>query len=304
MLVTGPPAAGGVTTSSKLTFSPAPSDAIVGHVTTLPDNVPPFVALTNVVPAGSVSVNTTFAAAPGPAFAKVSWYLKGSFACVVPTMTFVTEMSAVGGGSASVLSTARLFNGFGSVVVDVAAAMSLNDGPLGATTTSVKVCDVPVASVAIAGHVTTLPVNVPPPVALTNVAPAGSVSFTTTFAAADGPLFVTLRVYVTLVPVITLSGPCLVMATSATGSTVVVNGVRLFVRFGSRLVVVTAAMSVTGPPAAGGVTTSVKLTFSPTPSDAIAGQVTTLPANVPLPDALTNVTPAGSVSVSTTFVAA
>src|SRR5262245_42345673 len=219
-----------------------------------------------------------------------------------PVLT--TEMSALGRVGVMV-TDAWLLSGLGSRVVDVTAEMFVNAvAVLGAVTTSVKVCDAPAASVAIVGHVTTFPVNVPPPVALTNVAPAGSVSFTTTFAAADGPLFVTLRVYVTLVPVITLSGPCLVMATSATGSTVVVNGVRLFVRFGSRLVVVTAAMSVTGPPAAGGVTTSVKLTFSPTPSDAIAGQVTTLPANVPLPDALTNVTPAGSVSVSTTFVAA
>src|SRR5262245_12453539 len=220
-----------------------------------------------------------------------------------PVLT--TEMSALGRVGVMV-TDAWLLSGLGSRVVDVTAEMFVNAvAVLGAVTTSVKVCDAPAASVAIVGHVTTFPVNVPPPVALTDVVPAGSVSFTTTFAAADGPLFVTLTMYVTLVPVITtLSGPSLAMATSATGSTVVVNVLRLFVRSGSMVVVVTAAISVTAPPAAGGVTTSVKLTFSPTPSVAIVGQVTTLPANVPLPVALTNVTPAGSVSVSTTFVAA
>jgi hypothetical protein len=39
------------------------------HVTVPPENVPPFVAETNVAPAGSVSVSTALSAGVGPAFA-------------------------------------------------------------------------------------------------------------------------------------------------------------------------------------------------------------------------------------------
>src|SRR5262245_7677048 len=219
-----------------------------------------------------------------------------------PVLT--TEMSALGRVGVMV-TDAWLLSGLGSRVVDVTAEMFVNAvAVLGAVTTSVKVCDAPAASVAIVGHVTTFPVNVPPFDALTNVVPAGSVSFTTTFAAADGPLFVTLTVYVTLVPVITtLSGPSLAMATSATGSTVVVNVVRLFPGIVSGVAALTAETLITAPPAAGGVTTSPKTSFAPTASAGIAGHVTTLPSTVPPRVALTNVTPAGSVSVSTTFSA-
>src|SRR5215831_20453520 len=145
------------------------------------------------------------------------------FACGVLTVLFVIETSAVGAGSTCVTSTVRLFDRSGSVVVDVATATLVNDVPFDARTTSVKVCDVPAASVAIVGQVTTFIVRLPPPVALTNVTPAGSVSLTTTFAALDGPLFVTVRVYVRLVPAVTRSGPSLMMATSATAVTFVGN---------------------------------------------------------------------------------
>ena len=48
------------------------ANVIAGQVTTLPDSVPPLLALTKVVPAGSVSVTTTFVAVDGPAFVTVS----------------------------------------------------------------------------------------------------------------------------------------------------------------------------------------------------------------------------------------
>lgn len=64
----------------------------------------------------------------------------------------------------------------------------------GAVTTTVKLCDAPLASDAITGQVTTLPTRVPPPVALTKVADAGSVSVSTTLAAAEGPALLTVTV--------------------------------------------------------------------------------------------------------------
>ena len=65
---------------------------------------------------------------------------------------------------------------------------------LGQTGVTVNAVGVPVGRLAMAGQVTTLPERVPPPVALTNTAPAGSVSVTTTLVAGLGPLFVAVRV--------------------------------------------------------------------------------------------------------------
>ncbi len=83
-----------------------------------------------------------------------------------------------------------LLPGLGSVVPDELAAM-LSSVPLaGALTVTVRATDAPLARLAIAGQVTTLPAPSTPAFdALTNVAVAGRVSRITTLAAAMGPRF-------------------------------------------------------------------------------------------------------------------
>ncbi len=92
------------------------------------------------------------------------------------------------------------------------------------------------------------------------------------------------------------------VATSACSTTVVVTRLAgseplLLAGTGSGVVDVLAAMS-SSVPAAGAVTVTLYAWLAPLASEAIAGQVTTLPLTVPPPVALTKVTDAGSVSVS------
>src|SRR5262249_53013810 len=54
---------------------------------------------------------------------------------------------------------------------------------------------------------------------VTNISPAGVWSLMVASATADGPLFVTVRVYVMLVPGVVVSGPILAISRSATGVT-------------------------------------------------------------------------------------
>src|SRR5207244_344138 len=92
----------------------------------------------------------------------------------------------------------------------------------GARTTTVNVSELPVAIDAAAVSVT-VPPDCPnvkasaPPVCVmeTNVAPAGRVSVSTTPADGFGPLFVTVTVYVAVVPEVTDDGPVTATATSA-----------------------------------------------------------------------------------------
>jgi hypothetical protein len=84
------------------------------------------------------------------------------------------------------------------------------------------------------------------------------VSTTTTFVAVDGPPFVTVIVFVYVIPATTLPGPAVTTATSATGVTLVTTGgLTLFVKFGSRFVEPTLATFVIPPPA-GAVTINVR----------------------------------------------
>jgi hypothetical protein len=74
--------------------------------------------------------------------------------------------------------------------------------------------------------------------------PAGKTSVSDTLAAALGPLFMTVMVYVTLLPVFTRAAALLVTATSATVvSTVVAAVEELFVDTGSTEAVLTLAVS-------------------------------------------------------------
>ena len=92
------------------------------------------------------------------------------------------------------------------------------------------------------------------------------------------------------------------MLTSATGVTVVVTGgLVLFVRFGSPVGEFTMAVLVNAP-LAGAVTIKVK--FVAAPAAKVPNDQFTIPAMfVPPPVVLTNVRPAGKLSVTTTLLA-
>ena len=83
-----------------------------------------------------------------------------------------------------------LLFGLGSVVADELAEMLSSVPMAGAFTVTVRTTDAPLARLAIAGQVTTLPAPSTPALdALTNVTVAGSVSRITTVGAAFGPRF-------------------------------------------------------------------------------------------------------------------
>ena len=111
----------------------------------------------------------------------------------------------------------------------------------------------------------------------------------------------TETVYVRLLDPKTNAGPLLPTARSATGVTVVVTGgLALFVGFGSPVGEPTVAVLV-NVPLAGAVTIKVKFVVAPTiivPSDQL-----TMPLLLTPPGALTNVAPAGKLSVTTTPLA-
>jgi hypothetical protein len=100
----------------------------------------------------------------------------------------------------------------------------------------------------------------------------------------------------------TLAGPVLPIPTSATGVTVVMTGaVTLFVEFGSTVGELTLAVFVSVP-LAGAVTVTVTLLTWPL-VNVPKLQFTTPLLLAPPPVALTNVTPSGNVSVTTTLLA-
>src|SRR5512143_1475359 len=87
-----------------------------------------------------------------------------------------------------------LLAGAGSVVADVAMATLTSVPVAGAVTVMVRVRTPPLPRLGTTGQVTTPPACVPPLEAETNMTPAGSVSRTTTLAAAEGPSLVTVIV--------------------------------------------------------------------------------------------------------------
>ena len=83
-----------------------------------------------------------------------------------------------------------LFVRFGSPTGDPTSAVFVNVPPAGALTVNVTLLAWPAAK-APKFHVTAPLLLTPPPLALTNTAPAGSASVTSTPPALDGPRFVT-----------------------------------------------------------------------------------------------------------------
>jgi hypothetical protein len=194
-----------------------------------------------------------------------------------------------------------LFVLLGSTVGELALAVFVSVPLAGAATVTVTLLTWPLAKVPNV-QLTTPLVFTPPPVALTKLTPAGSVSVTTTLLALDGPKFVTDIVYTRLLDAGTLAVPVLPRPTSAAGVTVVMTGaVTLFVEFGSTVGELALAVFVSVP-LAGAVTVTVTLLTWPL-AKVPNVQLTTPLLLAPPPLALTNVTPNGSVSVTTTLLA-
>jgi hypothetical protein len=171
----------------------------------------------------------------------------------------------------------------------------------GAVTVTVTLLTWPLASVPRL-QLTTPLVLIPLPLADTNVTVAGNVSVTTTLLALEGPKFVTDIVYTRLLVAGTVAEPVLPRPTSATGATVVMTGtVTLFVEFGSTVGELTLAVFVSVP-LAGAATVTVRLLTWPLVKTPRL-QLTTPLVFTPPPVALTKLTPAGSVSVTTTLLA-
>jgi len=143
------------------------------------------------------------------------------FGFVIVNVSVETPPSLIGSGAkffvivgariatTSVSSLALLFPGTGSLVVALTVTLFVivPDVP-GAVTVNVIAGPAPTANIARV-HVTTPAASLhvhPVPEADTYVTPAGSVSSTLTPLAVDGPLFVTLNVYVNVPPTSTGSG--------------------------------------------------------------------------------------------------
>ena len=164
------------------------------HATVPPDSVPPPVAETKVVPAGTGSEMATLDASEGPALETPIVYVRSVPAVTGSTESvFVMERSAL--VATAVGSVAESFVPSGSrESEDTVAVFERSAARAGSTCTVTVTASVsPFASVPIF-HVTTPPDSVPPTVAETKVAPAGSGSEMRTLAALEGPALWTVIV--------------------------------------------------------------------------------------------------------------
>src|SRR5208282_5821863 len=261
---------------------------------------PPPLAPTKVTLAGNASVTTTPLALEGPKLVTLIVYVRLLVALInagplLPMPTSATGVTVVMTG------TLVLFVRLGSPVGELAVAMLVSEPLAGAVTVTVTLLIWPLIRLP-RFHVTVPELFTPPPEALTKLTPAGNASVTTTPLALEGPKFVTLIVYVRLLVALTNAGPLLPIPTSATAVTVVMTGTLvLFVRLGSPVGELAVAMLVSEP-LAGAVTVTVTLLIWPL-IRLPRFHVTVPELFTPPPEALTKLTPAGRLSVTTTPLA-
>ena len=147
--------------------------------------------------AGTTSVSVTLIAGDGPAFATVTVQVAGPPEGAMGGAFLVTERSAF--AATVVIAVDVLLPGAGSDVLVATVAVLLIVVPFGVAagtfTTIEKVADAPAVSDAIEQLIVApvVQVNAGPVVWFsdTNVVPAGRMSFITTLAAVDGPMFPT-----------------------------------------------------------------------------------------------------------------
>ena len=212
---------------------------------------------------------------------------------------FATVRSAA--GRTVVSCVVELFAVFGSNSSAAQLTLFVATPDTRACTVMVALAEPPTA-ILPSVQFTTLPAALQPLEALTKETPAGSVSLTVTFVAGSGPAFDTVIVYVKFCVLLTGFGSeVFVTEMSADGRTVVSCEALLFSVFGSNSGPVTETLFVIVPVLCG-VTTTVTTALEPEAIDAML-HVTMPPAAEHPVDALTKTTAAGSVSVTTTFVA-
>ena len=171
------------------------------------------------------------------------------FGVAVAGPLFVTATSALAATVAVVVDELFSESGSGVVVETSAVFASEPSGAFDASSTTSENVDV-----ADGASETRLQLIVPPVVQLkvvplvcvsdTNVVFGGNASVSDTFAAEDGPLFVTVIVYVTFVPGVVVVGPSFVTSISALGVTLVMTDASLFESSASKLVVDALAVFV------------------------------------------------------------
>ena len=260
---------------------------------------------TSVSPAGRLSATDTLVAVSAPLFTTETVNVTLELIAGVALLTlFVTRRSE---SRTSTEALAVLFAEFGSYVVDATDAefvMFVSTVGVAVIVTDAAPPDGMAASV----QVTTPADSEHPADADTKVKPAGSVSVTVGATAVEGPLLVTVTVYVRFCKF--RYGPdagvvtALAIARSATGRTVTVTPPELFAALSSSSVAPAVAVFDSEPVAAG-VTTRVTVAepffaIEPRP------QLTTPAKSVHSPcDGVTEpkVTPAGRVSLNVTLVA-
>ena len=200
------------------------------------------VIVTPVSSTGTVSATETFVASDGPSFETemVQDTVVPGTAVGVDSTLVVTRSALVAttGSAASVLSA-----GFGSVVSDVVDALLGWRSVTSAWTSAVIVT---VAEAPSTRSPRSHGTSTQPPcddVTSTRSRPAGSTSSTCTPIAVDGPLFVTVRTYVTVSPAMTGSGAAVLTSTRSACGTALSLTIAVFglVFVPSSVVVVTVA---------------------------------------------------------------
>jgi hypothetical protein len=286
---------------------PTGSDAAV-HVAVCAATVqllPGQLAAMFVTPAGKLSLTTTFVAGDGPMF-------------VTAIDQVIVPPAATGFG---VAVFTRVTFDFGVTVVGTLQAVALIVAPGSALATQVFVIEpgvagaepvmvmgaLPTASVGRV-HVANEPAIVhvqPAPDAAMFVTPDGNVSLTTTPVAVFGPALLTAIVHVIVAPATTGFGVAVLDTVMLECGVTVVPTVHCAVLTVAPVAVATHVFVIV-PGAVGDVALIVIGAMAPTANDG-REHVSVCAACVhvqPVPLAATPVTPAGSVSVMTTFVAA
>ena len=136
-------------------------------------------------------------AVDGPMLVMVMVYVRFELASTLVAPDFVVEMFAC--GVMVVMTFAEedeplLLDATGSPVAEVLDTMLVIEPLAFAVMVMVKFVAAAFAKFVSVGQVTTPLFTVPPPDALTKVAPAGNVSLTTTLLAVEGPILVTVMV--------------------------------------------------------------------------------------------------------------
>jgi hypothetical protein len=191
------------------------------------------------------------------------------------------------------VAIAKLFEGFGSVVLEETLAVSVITVPDAVppitVTTTVNVVEAPTANEGFV-HEIEMPVHVQPPVpdvlaAETKVVFAGSASVNASVLAVLGPLFVMTTVYVMLLPASTGLGEAtfvIVRLAVFAAPTIVRTVAVLFARFGSFVPDVTDTVSaicvpVTVPPFTCTTTVNVVVPEAPVGTSASVQVITPVP---------------------------